>query len=638
MLIGCFVLFSCVPVKPAPEPVSEITALFAPEGRFFETPFPAPWRERADGTLDLADFPQHGNQLAMRYVAVLDQHGEGWGRNSGFWFPLSGDIDEASLPATPADSASFDSAVYLVNVDDASPRRGEFIPLEVQFKKTSETYSPSHLLVAIPHQGSVLAPGAWYAAVLTTSLKDPAGLRLPQAPFQSATGDKAAVLQAELPRLAALLGEHARSLDGVVAVTLFKTGNHAPRLRALAKAARDFTGAAPVVTRLRDFPDFTTVQVDVEVPLFQSGTKPYLEDGAMTFGADGVPAVAGREKVRVVVSVPRRPMPAGGFPLVFHAVGSGGDADSMVNSAGTGLALPLARRGLATWCADPNLTGLRHPSGDTSGFAFFNPFNPVSVRDNHRQQAAEYELFANVAASLELAGTLVPEAQAATLRFDAGHFFLHGHSTGSVVAAQMLASNRDFRAGVLSGAGGSWLYNLVIKQATGSAELAAQLLSYRPDDVVDLFDTVLQLASTAWDPIEPMNQAPLWTDVSYRGAPCSVMLIAGLTDTYYLPRMQGALAQAAQLDLVSPSLEPEVLAGVVLGGGREVAAPFSANRVGSTQAVMQFQARPGHDGHFVVFDEPAVRYRYGCFFETAVRSGFPRVVPAGTNADAPCPL
>jgi hypothetical protein len=36
--------------------------------------------------------------------------------------------------------------------------------------------------------------------------------------------------------------------------------------------------------------------------------------------------------------------------------------------------------GLATWCADPNLTGLRHPGGDTSGFAFFNPFTGAGGR------------------------------------------------------------------------------------------------------------------------------------------------------------------------------------------------------------------------------------------------------------------
>lgn len=221
----------------------------------------------------------------------------------------------------------------------------------------------------------------------------------------------------------------------------------------------------------------------------------------------------------------------------------------------------------------------------------------------------------------------MPETQVPAVRFDARQFFLHGHSTGSVVGAQMLASNVDFRAGVLTGAGGSWLYNFVVKEATGSAELVAQLLAYREGDVADLFDPVLQFASIAWDPIEPMNQAPLWTDASYRGSPSSVLLVAGLVDTYYLPRMQAALVQAAQLELVGPSLEPEVVAAAT----GQVSAPAPGR-----QAVVQHAARPGRDGHFVVFDEPAVKHQYGCFFETAITSGLPRVVAPAISADAPC--
>ncbi|MFZ5441048.1 MAG: hypothetical protein ACOZQL_13655 [Myxococcota bacterium] len=622
--------FACTP-PPAPEVTSDVRALFDPEGGVYAAPFPAPWRARPDGTIDVTDFPTRNNQLTRRYLTMLDQSGEGWGRNAGFWFPLSGAIDEASLPASPAASASFDSAVYLVNVDERSERRGELIPLEVQFKARVESYSPSNVLVAIPRQGFVLAPGAWHAAVLTTALKDPQGRRLPVSPFREATGARAAVLQAELPRLDALLAEHGRDPKEVVAVTLFRTGDHAPRLRALGQAARDFVGAPVTVTKLRDLPDYAVLQLAVEVPLFQFGDKPYVEGGEMRFDATGRPLQAGVEVVRVLVSVPRRPMPAQGFPLLFHAAGSGGDAESMIWSSGNGLALPLARRGLATWCADPNLTGARHPSGDTSGFAFYNPYNPVAVRDNHRQQAAEYERFAAVASTLEVPGALVPEAGVATLRFDARHFFLHGHSTGSVVGAQMLATNRDFRAGALTGAGGSWLYNLVLKQATGSAELVAQLLAYRDDDVVETTDPMLQLASIAWDPIEPMNQAPLWRA---RGA--SVLLVAGLVDTYYLPRMQAALAHAAQLDLVGPSLEPELLEGVLAGGGARVDAPLSGNRTGATQAVVQHQARAGRDGHFVVFDDAPVRHQYGCFFETAVSLGVPRVVAPLPSADAAC--
>lgn len=632
-LVGAFALATACSPTATTEPLSDVSVRFVPDGRFFEAPFPAPWRLRTDGTVDVTDFPTRSNSLAQRYVDALDAHGEGFARNAGLWFPLSGAIDPASMPANPEASASFDSAIYLVNVDDTSSARGQLIPLEVQFKAAVETYSPANLLVAIPRQGAVLAPGAWHAAVLTTALRDPQGRRLPKsAQFDDASA-RGAQLAAEVPRLEAVLTAAGRSMDDVVAVTLFRTGDHAPRLDALRTAARAFTGTAPSVVKLRDEPNFAVLQVDVDVPLFQSGDKPYLEDGAMHFDANGAPMQFGVDRVRTIVSVPRQAMPAAGFPLLFHVVGSGGDADSMVN----GLAREFGRRGIATLTADPNLTGLRHPSGDTSGFAFYNPFNPVAVRDNHRQQVAEYEVFASVATALRVAGTSVPEAGVPEVRFDASNFFVHGHSTGSVVGAQIIASNKDFRAGMLTGAGGSWLYNLVLKQATGSAELVASLLSYRSDDVVEVFDPILTLAATAWDPIEPMNQAPLWSDASFRGAPASVLQIAGLDDTFYLPVMQGALARAAHLDFVAPALEPEVKAAVLAGGGAEVNAPLSANRGTVTQAVVQHATIPGVDGHYVVFRVPRVKFQAGCWWETAARRGTPVVEAPVDDANAACP-
>lgn len=623
---------ACGPTTTA-EPRSDVTVRFVPDGRFFEAPFPAPWRVRADGTVDVTDFPTRGNSLAQRYVDALDAHGEGLSRNAGLWFPLSGAIDPATLPGTPEASASFDAAIYLVNVDETSAAHGQLVPLEVQFKAAVETYSPANLLVAIPRQGAVLAPGAWHAAVLTTALRDAHGRRLPRSAQFEDSSARGAQLAAELPRLEAVLSAAGRSMDDVVAVTLFRTGDHAGRLDALRTAARAFTGTAPSVVKLRDEPDFAVLQVDVDVPLYQSGDKPYLDDGAMHFDASGAPQQFGVERVRTIVTVPRRTMPAAGFPLLFHVVGSGGDADTMAN----GLAKEFSRRGLATFTADPNLTGLRHPSGDTSGFAFYNPFNPVAVRDNHRQQVAEYEVFAAVAKTLRIPGASVPEAGVSEVQFDTSNFFVHGHSTGSVVGAQILASNRDFRVGMLTGAGGSWLYNLVLKQATGSAELVASLLSYRTDDVVEVFDPILTLAATAWDPIEPMNQAPLWSDATFRGAPASVLQIAGLDDTFYLPVMQGALARAAHLDFVGPALEPEVRAAVLAGGGAEVSAPVSANRGAVTQAVVQHATLSGVDGHYVVFRVPRVKFQAGCWWETAARRGTPVVEAPVDDANAACP-
>lgn len=249
---------ACGPTTTA-EPLSDVTVRFVPDGRFFEAPFPAPWRVRADGTVDVTDFPTRSNSLAQRYVDALDAHGEGLSRNAGLWFPLSGAIDPATLPATPEASASFDSAIYLVNVDETSAAHGQLVPLEVQFKAAVETYSPANLLVAIPRQGAVLAPGAWHAAVLTKALRDAQGRRLPRSAQFEDSSARGAQLAAALPRLEAVLATAGRSMDDVVAVTLFRTGDHAGRLDALRTAARAFTGTAPSVVKLRDETDFAVL-------------------------------------------------------------------------------------------------------------------------------------------------------------------------------------------------------------------------------------------------------------------------------------------------------------------------------------------------------------------------------------------
>ena len=205
-----------------------------------------------------------------------------------------------------------------------------------------------------------------------------------------------------------------------------------------------------------------------------------------------------------------------------------------------------------------------------------------------------------------------------------------------------MAANPAFSAGVLSGAGGSWLYNLVLKQTPASAELVKLLLGYQDGDVVDVFDPVLHLASTLWDPIEPMNQAPLWgREPALRTAPASMLVIEGVTDTYYLPKMVAALATAAQLDVVGPTVEPLLVAGVTSVGGAQRTAPVSGNRAAGptayTHAVAQYAAAPGHNGHFVVFDQPPVKYQYVCFFASAGGGRAASVVAPSPDPLADCP-
>jgi len=596
------------------------------EGRFFDAPFPSPGRLRDDGTLDVADFPGPSIALKQRLVDQLGTHGEGFGRNTGLWLRFTGAIDTASLPQ-PGAAPSLDDSVFLLELE---PMR--LVPLELQFKAAQETYSPKNLLVAVPFQGHVPAAAAWHALVVTTKLRGADGLAVPRAPFLDSTsggGPRADALRAELGRLKTALG--ARWAD-VAAATVFRTGSHWERLGKISATARAVPAspAGPVV-KLREHPGFAVFEGQLDVPIYQRGEEPFSEDGAMVFDAAGAPVAQRTERIRFALAVPRRPMPAGGFPLLFHVPGSGGTHLAIVDrgyGVGRGLAEELATHGIAAVGVEANLTGPRAPGGNGDGVIFYNVFNPVALRDNHRQQAAEYEVLATLAKGLVLDGALVPEAAAAQVRFDAQRFFVHGHSTGSVVGASVIASNDAFRAGVLSGAGGSWLYNLVLKQTPASAELVKPLLGYVEGDTVDIFDPVLTLAATMWEPIEPMNQAPGWArELRARAAPSSVLIVEGIVDTYYLPRMVNALAMAAQVDVASPALDEKTPGELAAAGGGVKAAPFSGNRDGVTLGLVQHAALFQQDGHFVVFDKPEARHQYGCFFAAAAAGRAPVVAP-----------
>ena len=76
-------------------------------------------------------------------------------------------------------------------------------------------------------------------------------------------------------------------------------------------------------------------------PNYQSGTIPYTEygdGGGFVLGADGAAQVQNEFDLRFSLSVPRAescPMPAGGYPIVLYAHGTGGNYRSYAHD-GTG--------------------------------------------------------------------------------------------------------------------------------------------------------------------------------------------------------------------------------------------------------------------------------------------------------------
>src|SRR5215468_249240 len=116
----------------------------------------------------------------------------------------------------------------------------------------------------------------------------------------------------------------------------------------------------------------------------------------------------------MVVTVPRAPMPANGFPLVtLVRAGAGGDrplVDRGVQGMtggpplvpGSGPAQEFTRVGYAGVQVDGPLGGLRNITHGDEQFLIFNVFNIAALRDNIRESALELAVFSAVLDTLHI--------------------------------------------------------------------------------------------------------------------------------------------------------------------------------------------------------------------------------------------
>lgn len=355
----------------------------------------------------------------------------------------------------------------------------------------------------------------------------------------------------------------------------------------------------------------------------------------------------GEEPVRFALTIPRRRAPSGGFPVLLYSAGQGGlytqvaDRGPMAGAPmGLGPALQLADVGVAALSIEAPLVGPRHPAGSFEGLDFFNVSNPVAFRDNVRQAAVDFTSLLRMTEGLSVPAELCPDAGPDPVRLDASKRFFWGHSTGATVGSVVLGSEPSLRAGMLSGVGGSWLYNLVLKnEPVEFASLVRLLLGFQGDDRVDLFDAPLHLAQTFWEPIEPMNWARRWTVAPRPGhAPRDVLVVEGVIDGYFPPPAVNALAIAAGADALSPLVDDSMLAALRLSGRSALPSPITANVGGATLAVVQHRQPMGISGHYVPFELAGARHQYRCFFDAAVRGGRGVVAAPGAEALGACPV
>ena len=435
-------------------------------------------------------------------------------------------------------------------------------------------------------------------------------------------------------------------------------------------ALADHPISAPLTTPTheRRLPRLLRLQHDRDVPDYQSGTPPYDSTGGdWRFDASGKPVFDHTETARLVFTVPRTPMPASGWPAaVFVRTGGGGDRPlvdrgpcstplyTMADAPGTGPAMHFAQVGVAGVEIDGPLGGLRNTTMGNEDFLIFNINNPSALRDNVRESAMELALLAHVLPSITFDVSACPGAGASPARFDAGHLAIMGHSMGAWIAPLVLAWEPSYGAGVLSGAGGSYIDNVMDKlMPLAVRPLLQVILGYTSlGRTLERHDPVLTLIQWAAEPSDPqVYDRRIVTEPAKGEGPRQVLMLQGIVDHYILPSIANSTSLALGLDEAGPaydatSAEEKMLAQTPLGsllayvGRSAISLPAAGNvtskgGVKATAVVVQHPGDMIEDGHEVVFQTDPPKHQYRCFLAGWV-AGNAKVPPDGAATDS-CP-
>ncbi len=632
---------------------------------FFDAPFPSDARRRADGRPDVTGFPNpQANELVSKVLSVLENDAEGFGVSSGIFFRTTAALDPATLP-TLAGSVEPTSSVQLIGLDVGAGDYLKRYPIHVHFADDAGPYGATNLVSVVPLQGIPLRAKTRYALVVTRQVKDAQGNALGAS---TATQDLYAgripagmtEVEANAHRIFPILTEAGLAQEDVAAFTVFTTGDPIATMQLAFDRMREQPTPTPnePFTKTDDFRTYCVYESTIDMPVFQAGTPPYSsEGGGFVLDAGGVPILQRTERARIVVTVPKSWDGVDSLStVVFSRTGGGGDRPLVDRGAratnggdaiepGTGPALEFARAGWAGVSIDGPHGGLRNPTNADEQLLVFNFQNPLALRDNIRQSALELALTAEILDDLHLdASDCTGIAQGGALvGFNARA--LMGHSMGASIAPLAIVYEPRYWGLVLSGAGGSFIENMLHKQkplpvkAFGELALGLTFAGFELEQGTPILSMLQWAGEPADSPVygrhivhEPLN-----------GSGRHVLMLQGIVDQYIMPPIANAASLSFGLDLAGGSLDAQSaelasldpLASLLLYSGRsEINLPAFMNGPGGTTAVVVQTEEDGiEDGHEVAFQLPGPKHAYGCFLMTMTDT--PRVPSRGVPGD-PC--
>ncbi len=633
---------------------------------FYALPFPNDIR-RKNGHVDMAAHPHPGLGLVGfdSVQAVMDAlAGEmtGWGLTSGLYMRFTRALDPASLTTGATGN------VRLINLT-----AGTEVPLNAHFTPGRNKYLCGNWLYAHTPWSRLLEPGATYAFFVTDGVKlakDQKGTANPVQPadmtllLSDASPKEEAVLPAWKSYLplrnwlkAAALSP--KKLAGAAVFTTWEPRTWTQQLaEASGKALAPVFDGSPVACAAgvkspcatpnwqqssagkaglpdpRDCPvpaptTYTEIHARLKLPYFQTGERPYLHaGGALKLDAQGKPTLVDYESVCVALTVPKTPMPAGGWPLLVFAHGTGGSFRSVAD----GVAAGVAQSGYATLGIDQPMHGNRRGVGvDTDpGPLFYNFANPQAARGNFYQGAADN--FALFRWAKGFAGTL---PGVGNVKYDANNLVYMGHSQGGTTGPMFLPYQPGLKGAVLSGCGGSLVYGLLGKKKPYDASVGLRIALQ--DAQIDEYHPVLNLLQFYFEASDPLLYAPLLAVKPVAGVtPLNFLHTYGMNDSFTPVATSRIFAAATGATLGKPAPVPAWFDAITDLGmvGKDLPLSLNLQSPGKTVTAVTIEAnndaantshKKAYDGHFVAFNDLDTVRRVAQFLVTLVK-GPPIVV------------
>lgn len=647
--------------------VDGVSAIFAPDQEgFFRVPFPSDLRVKEDGSHGFAEFETlKANRVGGLWIDAAEDLKTGWGLVSGVFFWFDGPINAQNLPNGTSVSLDPLPLVALIDVDAASPQFKKVFPLECKYTLEPGTYHPGNMLACLSPYGVLRRANTRYAAVVL-SAEDVDGnpIARPEALSKLLTGDSPN--SAAYTESLAVLEDMGIDAEQITTMTVFTTHDPTARHRQIYDFYKDLPEPVLDDTKpvevMRTYDTHIVVSAHYKVPNIQQGPLPFdvPPAGKIIFGQDGQPVIQYEESIRILLTIPRIPMAADGFPVLFYMHGSGGAAMELLDRGSrTGLGQDeevdkgpgtvIAPYGIAGFAADFALHDSRYPMNpDTTGLLLYNLLgNPRAMVDNFIVAANEVSLHARLMKNLELpVANLAPldptHFPDGVVKFNGNAFTSMGHSMGSTIGTPAMTLSNEYQSYIASGAGGLYMeVALETQDPVVLKPLLKSLLRMKATESLDRFDLVLNTLQHVFDYADATVHSPHVQARPHPGVePKHIYQPVGLQDRYFSAASRASLTTGFEIPIGGEVLEPVAFDYMRwVGQDTPITLPVSLNRTINQKQVtgvaVQFQPAYEGGGHYITFDLDDAKAIYGCYLKTLV-TGAPEIRSAANASVANC--